>query len=270
MDRLAPRRSRVPPIVNVELVLAPNPGPMTASGTNTWVIGSGEECIVVDPGPDIPGHLDAVVRAVGNLRPVLVAVTHGHPDHAPGAPDLAARLGVPTAGPASAAFRPDRLLADGDVVEFGLQRLVAVATPGHTPDSTCYLIGGALFTGDHIMGGSTVMVEDMKRYLDSLRRIQGLRPATIYPGHGPVVEDPGGVVAGYLAHRLEREAQIVDAVRSGAATVAEVVQRVYADVDPVLHPAAAVSVEAHLHKLAEEGVVDFSGGGWAGAVGLSR
>lgn len=256
--------------MKVRLVLAPNPGPMTATGTNTWVIESGEECIVVDPGPDLPGHIDAVVDVVGLLRPVVVAVTHGHPDHAPGAPALAARLGVATAGPASTAFRPDRLLADGDVVEFGLQQMRAVATPGHTPDSTCYLIGGALFTGDHVMGGSTVMVEDMKRYLDSLRRIQELHPTTIYPGHGPVVDDPANVVAGYLAHRLEREAQILAAVRSGAATVGAVVQQVYAEVDPALHPAAAVSVEAHLHKLAVEGVVEFSGGGWTGAVGVSR
>ncbi len=253
--------------MKVDRVLAPNPGPMTATGTNTWVVESGGECVVIDPGPDLPGHLDAVQRAVRNCRTVVVAVTHGHPDHAPGAPVLAARLGVPTAGPASGGFRPDRVLADGDGIRFGTERLVAVATPGHTPDSTCYRIGESLFTGDHIMGGSTVMVEDMRLYLESLRRVQGIAPSVIYPGHGPIVDDPTAVVAEYLAHRLEREAQILAAVRSGADTVGGVVGRVYAAVDPALHPAAAVSVEAHLRKLAAEGLVRFSGGGWSGAVG---
>jgi len=253
--------------VKVDLVLAPNPGPMTGPGTNTWVVGSGEHCVVIDPGPEIPEHLAAVHRAVGNRSAVVVAVTHGHPDHAPGAASLAALLGVATAGPVSGGFRPDRVLADGDGVEFGTERLVAVATPGHTPDSMCFRIGEALFTGDHIMGGSTVMVENMTLYLESLRRVQRVGPAVIYPGHGPVVDDPTRVIAEYLAHRMERESQILAAVRAGATTVGDVVGRVYAAVDPALHPAAAVSVEAHLRKLAEEGLVRFSGGGWSGAVG---
>ena len=255
--------------MNVELVLAPNPGPMTGPGTNTWVVGSGEYCIVIDPGPDISDHLAAVQRTVGIRTAVVVAVTHGHPDHAPGAPSLAARLGVPAVGPASGGFRPDRVIADGDAVGFGTERLVAVATPGHTADSTCFLVGEALFTGDHIMGGSTVMVEDMKLYLESLRRVQRLEPSVIYPGHGPIVNDPARVVGEYLTHRLEREAQILAAVRAGATTVGEVVGRVYAAVDPALHPAAAVSVAAHLRKLADEGLVRFSGGGWSGAVGAA-
>ena len=269
MDRAASRRRGVSRSVKVDLVLAPNPGPMTGPGTNTWVVGSGEQCVVIDPGPEIPEHLVAVQRAVGDRTVVAVAVTHGHPDHAPGAPILAGLLGVPTAGPVSGGFRPDRVLADGDGVEFGSVRLVAVATPGHTPDSTCFSIGEALFTGDHIMGGSTVMVEDMTLYLESLRRVQRLRPAVIYPGHGPIVDDPARVIAEYLAHRLERESQILAAVRAGATTVGEVVGRVYAAVDPVLHPAAAISVEAHLRKLADEGLVRYSGGGWSGAVGAA-
>ena len=255
--------------MKVDLVLAPNPGPMTGTGTNTWVVGSGGHCVVIDPGPEIPGHLAAVQRAVGDRTTVVVAVTHGHPDHAPGAPLLAALLGVPTAGPVSAGFRPDRVFADGDEVEFGTERLVAVATPGHTPDSMCFWIDEALFTGDHIMGGSTVMVEDMKAYFESLRRVQRIAPTVIYPGHGPIVDDPTRVIGEYLAHRLEREAQILAAVRAGARTVGDVVARVYAAVDPALHPAAAVSVEAHLRKLADEGLVRFSGGGWSGAVGAS-
>ena len=255
--------------MKVGVVLAPNPGLMTGPGTNTWVVSSEGEAVVVDPGPVIEAHLAAVEAALGGLSPVAVVVTHTHPDHAPAANSLARRLGVPAIGPAiGPGFRPDRLIADGDGVGFGGRRLVALATPGHTADSTCYRVEDALFTGDHIMGGSTVMVEDMKDYLDSLRAVQGTGLRVIYPGHGPIIDAPDRVVGEYLAHRLEREAQIVEAVRSGAGSVGEVVERVYADVDPALHAPAAVSVDAHLRKLAAEGVVSYGGGGWSAPVEL--
>jgi glyoxylase-like metal-dependent hydrolase (beta-lactamase superfamily II) len=254
----------------IDLVLAPNPGPMTGPGTNTWVIVSAGAAVVIDPGPAIESHLDAVVAALGDAVPVGVVITHTHPDHAPGAQPLAHRLGVPTIGPGPGpGFSPDRRVADGDVVEVGGERMVVVATPGHTADSTCYRLGDALFTGDHIMGGSSVMVEDMMRYLDSLRRLQRTGLRVIYPGHGPVMRDPDRTIAEYLAHRLDRESQILGAIRNGATTVGAIVQRVYAEVDPVLHPAAAVSVDAHLRKLAEEGVITYQGGGWAGAVAVA-
>ena len=248
--------------MRVDLVLAPNPSLMTGPGTNTWVVASDGEAVVVDPGPVIESHLEAVSLALGDDAPVAVIVTHGHPDHAPAANPLAETLGVPAVGPGDApGFRPDRTIAEGEVVGVGGLEIVAVATPGHTADSTCYRIGDVVFTGDHIMGGSTVIVEDMAAYLASLRRLHGTGIARIHPGHGPVLDDPDGVIGYYIEHRLEREAQIIGAVRDGASSVGEVVRTVYTDVDAGLHPAAAISVEAHLRKLSEEGSVVFDGAG---------
>ena len=244
--------------MKVDLVLAPNPSLFTGPGTNTWVVSSEGEAIVIDPGPMIERHLAAIRTALDGLAPMAVLVTHTHPDHAPAANPLAADLGVPAIGRAPGpGFRPDRTIADGERVEFGASTASAIATPGHTPDSTSYRVGDALFTGDHIMGGSTVIVEDMADYMASLRAVHGTGLSRIYPGHGPVIDDPDALVAGYIAHRLDREAQILAAVRQGARTVGEVVEGVYRDVDPALHPAAALSVSAHLRKLAAEGAVAF-------------
>ncbi len=239
--------------MKVERVLAPNPGPYTGPGTNTYLVDEAGDVVIVDPGPDDDRHLAAIVEALGDRTARFVVVTHTHEDHAPLANRLAGRLGVEAAGPAPGpGFKPDRLLADGDVV--GMLR--AVATPGHSPDHLCYLAGKALFTGDHIMGGSSVMVEDLSAYLASLRKLQTLDLEVLYPGHGPAEHDPQAVIAGYIAHRLERERQILDAIHAGAHTVADIVAHVYADVDPTLHPAAAVSVRAHLRKLIDDGVID--------------
>lgn len=257
------RRLRQGAIVKVDLVLAPNPGPLTGPGTNTWILSSDGRAVVIDPGPDIPAHREATLAALGSDRPVAVLVTHGHPDHAPAANQLAKHLGVPSCGPmSSTGFSPDRVVSDGYVVACGSVDVVAVATPGHTPDSVCYRAEDALFTGDHIMGGSTVIVEDMGDYLASLRKLHGTGLRLLYPGHGAVMHDPDAVIAEYVTHRLEREAQILGAVRSGAGTVGAVVAVVYRDVDPVLHPAAAFSVGAHLRKLAADEKVRFGGGGW--------
>jgi glyoxylase-like metal-dependent hydrolase (beta-lactamase superfamily II) len=245
--------------VKVELVLAPNPGPFTGPGTNSWVISDGGEAVVVDPGPVIAEHLSAIEAALDHLEPVAVIVTHTHPDHAPAANGLALHFGVPSIGAAPGPdFSPDRLIADGDGVGFGGVEAVCVATPGHTPDSVCYRVGDALFSGDHIMGGSTVVVEDMSDYIASLQKLRNTGLRTIYPGHGPVIEDPESVLAEYVAHRLERERQILGALERGAATVGAIVEDVYADVDPSLHPAAAMSVGAHLIKLRGEGRVEVS------------
>lgn len=255
--------------MRVDRVLAPNPSLMTGPGTNTWVVSSEGEAIVIDPGPEIPQHARAIRAALSDLEPQAVLVTHTHPDHAPLANPLADDLGVPAIGFAPGPdFSPSRVIADGEDVAFGALRAVAVATPGHTPDSTCYRVGDALFTGDHIMGGSTVIVEDMADYLNSLRILHGTGLAVLYPGHGPVMDEPDPVIAEYLAHRLERETQILGAVRSGARTVGEVVELVYADIGPAIHPAAAISVHAHLRKLDADGEVRFApnDGGWTAAV----
>ncbi|MEX1207491.1 MAG: MBL fold metallo-hydrolase [Acidimicrobiia bacterium] len=252
--------------MKVERILAPNPSVMTGSGTNTWMVSSAGEAIVIDPGPVLPDHLEAIHRALVGFEPSAVLVTHAHPDHAPMADRLAAELGVPSIGAAPGPdFSPTRIVADGDVVAFGTLHVVAVATPGHTPDSTCFRIGTSLFTGDHIMGGSTVIVEDMAAYLNSLHTLRDTGLTILYPGHGEVIEEPDAVISDYIAHRLEREAQILAAVRAGAATVGQVVERVYADVHPALHPAAALSVASHLRKLAADGEVRFSASaaGWS-------
>ncbi len=253
--------------MNPILVRAPNPGLFTGPGTNTWIVSSGGAAVVIDPGPEIASHRAATLAALAPFEPVAVLVTHTHPDHAPAANGLAAELEVPAVGPAPGLdFSPDRLVSDGDVVACGDLEIVAVATPGHTPDSTCYRVEEALFTGDHIMGGSTVIVEDMADYLSSLRRLQGSGIRILYPGHGEPMPDAEGVIAGYVEHRLDRERMILDAVRSGARTLGGVVETVYRDVDPMLHPAAAMSVAAHLRKLADEGVVAFGGTGWDAVV----
>jgi len=240
--------------VKVEVVLAPNPGLFTGPGTNTWLVTSEGESIVIDPGPTIPAHTKAILGSIAGTTPIAVLVTHAHPDHAPAANGLASTLGVPSVGfEEGPDFSPDRQIAEGETVEFGAASAVCVTTPGHTPDSVSYRVGDALFTGDHIMGGSTVVVADMTDYLNSLRRLHGTGLATIYPGHGPVIDAPDSVIAQYIDHRLEREGQIFGSIEAGAGTLGAVVLDVYSDVDPALHPAAAMSVAAHLTKLVSEG-----------------
>lgn len=257
--------------MRVDRVLAPNPSLFTGPGTNTYVAGDETGVVVIDPGPIDRGHLEAIVRTIGG-RPVgAVIVTHTHSDHAPLANPLARDLGVPAVGHSPGEdFAPDRLLVDGDAVNAGSIRLVAVHTPGHSDDHMCFLAGNVLFTGDHIMGGSTVMVEDVRRYVGSLERVRDLRVERLYPGHGPEMDRPDEVVSWYLAHRRQREAEILAAVRGGAGTVGEVVESVYDDVDPSLHPLAARSVAAHLRKLADDGEVEIAGGAWSDAVTPAR
>lgn len=237
----------------IEQIVAPNPGLMTGPGTNTWIAVSGGESVVIDPGPMIEKHMERVIGAIAGTIPIAVLITHTHPDHAPAANPLAALLGVPAMGRSDGPdFVADRRLADGDVVTFGDSHLAAVATPGHTLDSTCFRLGDELFTGDHIMGGSTVVVEDMAAYMASLELLVDVGLTRMYPGHGPVIDDPDRVVVDYVAHRRAREHAIAAAVDGGADSVEAIVETVYRDVDRALHPVAAVSVAAHLRKLIDE------------------
>lgn len=258
-DLVAGRVVEVAP--GVSRVLAPNPSLMTGPGTNTYLVGSGD-LAVIDPGPADDAHLDAVAAAAaGLLRYVLV--THTHPDHAPGAAGLAERSGATILGfGARDGFEPDGTLSDGDVVAGDGFRLRAVHTPGHASNHLCYLLEGPsiLFSGDHVMGGSTVVIAppdgDMAEYLDSLARVRDLEPAltSIAPGHGPMLHDARAVLEEYVAHRLGREATITAALLlRGQATVDEIVADVYLDVAAELHPVARYSVWAHLRKLAAEG-----------------
>ena len=243
--------------MNIEVVLAPNPGLFTGPGTNTWVITSRGESVIIDPGPVIESHIAAIKAAASSAVVRAVLVTHTHPDHAPAANGLAADLGVPAIGSAPGPeFNPDRLIADGEGVGFGGFEAVCVATPGHTPDSVCFRVRDALFTGDHIMGGSTVVVEEMSDYLESLRKLHSTGLETLHPGHGPVIDAPDATIAEYISHRLEREGQILDAIGRGAGSIGAIVIDVYQDVDPALHPIAGMSVAAHLEKLSNEGRVE--------------
>lgn len=251
-------------------VLAPNPGPMTLDGTNTWLIAEpgSHEVVVIDPGPAIETHLQAVADAVSSTdRHVAVTLlTHAHPDHAAGA----ARFAQLTRSPVRALDPHLRLgdegLSDGDALELGGLTLLVVGTPGHTGDSLSFLLPaeGALLTGDTILGRGTTVVAypdgQLGAYLDSLRRLRELTAAgrvmSILPGHGPPLPQAGPVIDFYLAHRAERLAAVQAAVQAGLTSARAVVERVYADVDPSLWPAAELSVRAQLDYL---GVTESSG-----------
>jgi len=240
-------------------VLAPNPGPMTLDGTNTWVLGGadGSRSIVVDPGPLLERHLDAVACAAGDVAVVLL--THGHVDHSEGARAFAKRVGCGVRALDPAHRLGSEGLADGDVVAVDGLVVRVVGTPGHTADSVSFVVpsDAAVLTGDTILGRGTSVVAhpdgELGAYLDSLRRLRELADSAqvqqIWPGHGPVINDPLRAIDAYLAHRAERLEQVRAALQAGARTARDVVARVYADVDPVLWPAAEQSVAAQLAYL---------------------
>jgi glyoxylase-like metal-dependent hydrolase (beta-lactamase superfamily II) len=254
----------------VTRVLAPNPSPLTLEGTNTFVVAdpAARTVVVVDPGPAIDDHVTRVVRACGGRAVELVLLTHTHADHAEGARAFADRAGAPLAALAAGWASPGAPdLAGGAPLAAAGVALEPLPTPGHAADHCCFLLPAerAAFTGDHVLGRGTTVVEwpggDMAAYLRSLELLLDRDLERLYPGHGPPVGDPRARVEGYLAHRREREAQVLAALEAGDRTPAEVVARVYADVDPVLHPAAELSVRAHLVKLVAEGRVRAEDGG---------
>ena len=245
----------------IERVLAPNPSLYTGPGTNTYIVVSDGEALVLDPGPVIATHMVEIVKALEGLTPVGVVATHTHPDHAPLANPLATELGVPVYGYGSGPeFVPDIAVVDGQAITFGSSRLDAIHTPGHTPDHLCFRLGEVLFTGDHIMEGSTVVMEDATDYLDSLYLVRGLGVARIEPGHGSSIDDAGAVIDDYINHRLERERQLVEAIRAGAGTIGEILDVVYEDVPAGLRHAAVHQVGVQLRKLNRDGAVRFESG----------
>ena len=237
----------------VHRVIAPNPGPYTGPGTNTWVVEAGPVVAVIDPGPDDESHLAAINTRIGGATVGVVLVTHSHPDHLP----LAERLA--SAHHASVRRYPD--LGDGDVVRVGTLNVTAVYTPGHSDDHLCFWLDGdrALFTGDLILGSGSSMVTypegDVAAYLRSLERVAALRPRLLFPGHWDPVEDAMGKIDEYRAHRLAREAQVLAEVRRGAGTARELTQRVYGNLDDQLMVAAEMTMRAHLRKLVDDGAV---------------
>lgn len=246
-------------------VLAPNPSVFTGRGTNTYLLG-GSSLVCVDPGPDDDQHLVAILDAArgrgGQITTILL--THSHPDHRPLARRLAQQTGAtvhcfdPSAGDEHA-----QAMSDGDVARIDDLELVAVYTPGHTRDHLCFFdpAEGTLYSGDHILNGTTSVVHpgegDMADYLDSLRRVQALQPLTILPGHGERVDDAGALIDQYIAHRLEREAEVLAAAKGRTAfTPMDLVPVIYAAYPIDVYPLAAWTVQAHLDKLVRERRMD--------------
>ena len=266
----------------ISRVLAPNPSAFTYTGTQTYLVGD-KEVAVIDPGPDLPDHLEALTQAIGGRRVAAIMCTHTHRDHSPAARPLAQATGAPIvgcgplalddAGPrADAAFdrdyAPDQVLEDGEAVAVDGRRLTAVATPGHTSNHLCFAdeASGALFTGDHVMGWSTTVVfppdGDMAAYMASLDKLQQRDDRIYYPAHGPAVTNPRQHVRGFIGHRKQRERQILTLLEGQARTIPEIVAAAYPGLDPRLVIAAGGSVFAHLLDLERRGLVGSDGEIW--------
>lgn len=283
------RCDQVSPLIR--RVIARNPGPFTYTGTGVYIVGRGEVA-VIDPGPDLPEHFEALKAALAGERVTHVLVTHHHLDHSPLAHPLAEMFGAkvhgrpapPDHGEANAPgleegadgrFRPDVELSDGDVVGGPGWTLEAVTTPGHTSNHVCFALKeeNALFSGDHIMGWSTTVITppdgDMGDYFESLAKVRARNFDTLWPTHGAPVREVGPFIDAYVAHRRAREAQILEALGAGFTSIPAMVPSLYAAVDPRLHPAAALSVLAHMIQLVKEGRVVAEGSGLDGKYRLA-
>jgi glyoxylase-like metal-dependent hydrolase (beta-lactamase superfamily II) len=264
-------------------LLAPNPSPFTYSGTQTYIVGRGEVA-VIDPGPDMDEHLDALLAALEGERVAAIVCTHTHRDHSPASRPLKAATGAPIIGCAPLAlsdegpradaafdfdYAPDRILADGETLNGDGWTLEAVATPGHTSNHICLALEetGALFTGDHVMGWSTTVVSppdgDMAAYMQSLEKLLAREDVVYYPAHGPAVERPRRLVRGLIGHRRQREGQILRRLKVGEGRIPTMVEHMYKGLDPRLHPAAGRSVLAHLIDLEARGLVRQDGEQWS-------
>jgi glyoxylase-like metal-dependent hydrolase (beta-lactamase superfamily II) len=259
----------------VTVALGQNPSMFTGPGTNTYLIGTGPERILLDPGQGVPGYLPVLERAMqraGVSRIQEIVLTHGHPDHIGGVRAVRERFGRVRVSkfpwPEADAAYPDLELVrldDGAVVRTDGATLRGVFTPGHAPDHLCFVLEEeqAVFSGDNVLGVGTTVIPnqngDLGQYMDSLARLLALAPRRIYPAHGPVIEDGVAKLREYIAHRHEREQQILAALARGPARVGEIVRVVYAAYPEALHAAAAQSTAQHLRKLAREGRVRADG-----------
>lgn len=283
----------------IRRVIAENPSKFTYKGTGTYIVGHGD-VVVIDPGPQLDSHRDALVTALEGERVRAILVTHCHADHSPLAAWLSERTGAPTFGfgphprpepepqpdvqpdvesgeqpdddieieeSTDFEFVPTHAVVDGElVVSTSALTMRAVHTPGHTSNHVCWTLAeeSTLFTGDHVMGWSTTVVSppdgDMADYIESLRRVAGRGDAVLWPTHGPCRDDAAVYVSSLVEHRLERERDVLSAVRAGRHTIPEIVTLLYADVRQELHRPAGRSVWAHLVKLVDEGMVSVEGG----------
>ena len=263
-------------------VLAHNPSAFTYYGTQTYLAGE-RQLAVIDPGPEDPTHIDAIVQAIDGREVVAIVCTHTHRDHSPAAAPLSSRIGAPilgcaplaleTVGPrADAAFdgayAPARVLGDGEAIEVDGRPLTAVATPGHTSNHLCFSYGDALFTGDHVMGWSTTVVVppdgDMAAYMASLDKLRSRDERIYYPAHGPAVTNPAQYVRHLMGHRMQRERQILKLVAKTPRAIPDIVANAYPGLDPRLVNAAGGSVYAHLLDLQRRGLVVEQGETWTG------
>ena len=267
----------------VRRVLADNPSPFTYWGTQTYIVGDDNGVAVIDPGPDLEPHVDAVVEAIGGAPVVALVCTHTHRDHSPATRPLKQRTAAPIIGCAPLAlddsgpradaafdveYAPDRVLGDGEAIGGKGWTLRAVATPGHTSNHLCFELpqAAALFTGDHVMGWSTTVVSppdgDMAAYMASLDLLMQRDDAIYYPAHGDPIEQPQRFVRGLAGHRKHREGQILRLLDEGERVIPNLVEKMYVGIDPKLHPAAGRSVLAHLIDLEARGVVVRLGEDW--------
>ena len=254
---------------NIQRLTANNGGVFTGPGTNTYLVGN-DELSIIDPGPDLSDHIDDILE-IGRGRITKILITHTHQDHSPGAKSLSKKLSIPIYGCITESSRLrdlpieiDHMLEHRSIIASCDHEIMSVHTPGHASNHFCYLFNGYLFTGDHIMQGSTVVIAppdgNMSDYLDSLKLIKEFDVKTILPGHGDPIDEPYDEIDAIIRHRLKREKKVIDRLKeSHPIDIDSLVPRVYDDVNSLLHPIARFSLEAHLIRLIENNLATFDG-----------